>query len=72
MNIIGESLLQKLSRECLSATGQGLIKHQVMQACGCIGPQCGEPMCPCSMRAQNVVKRDGRWIRLECDLGPAT
>lgn len=37
-------------------------------ACSCIGPQNGEPRCPCMMR--NVVQRDGRWIELERDLGP--
>lgn len=37
-------------------------------ACGCIGPQNGEPKCPCMMR--NVVQRDGHWIERERDLGP--
>lgn len=37
-------------------------------ACGCIGPQNGEPLCPCQMR--NVTIRNGRYIREE-DLGPA-
>ena len=37
-------------------------------ACNCIGPQNGEPYCPCMMR--NVVERDGRWVRPETDLGP--
>ena len=38
--------------------------------CGCIGPQRGEPLCPCMMRGRNVVQRDGRWIEPEKDLGP--
>lgn len=38
------------------------------RACNCIGPQNGEPLCPCAMRG--VVKRNDRWIRVEHDLGP--
>lgn len=38
------------------------------RACNCIGPQNGQPKCPCMMA--NVVKRDGRWIEKERDLGP--
>ncbi len=37
-------------------------------ACNCIGPQNGEPLCPCLMR--NVIERDGRYIKREQDLGP--
>lgn len=37
-------------------------------ACGCVGPQNGEPYCPCRMRG--VTQRDGRWIEPERDLGP--
>lgn len=37
-------------------------------ACGCIGPQRSEPLCPCAMRS--VIQRDGRWIKVEQDLGP--
>ena len=37
-------------------------------ACGCIGPQNGEPLCPCKMRGVKIV--DGRYVRVE-DLGPA-
>lgn len=37
--------------------------------CNCVGPQNGEPRCPCQMR--KVIKRDGRWIQPEVDLGPA-
>lgn len=36
--------------------------------CNCIGPQNGQPVCPCQMK--NVVVRDGRYIRKEQDLGP--
>ena len=38
--------------------------------CNCIGPQRGEPYCPCIMRARGVFKRDGRWVEPERDLGP--
>lgn len=38
------------------------------RACACIGPQNGEPLCPCQMRG--VTIRDGRYICIE-DLGPA-
>ena len=37
-------------------------------ACGCIGPQNGQPLCPCAMRG--VIVRNGRYVR-ETDLGPA-
>jgi hypothetical protein len=36
--------------------------------CNCIGPQNGQPRCPCQMK--NVIKRDGRWVQKEVDLGP--
>jgi hypothetical protein len=39
-----------------------------VRACNCIGPQRGEPRCPCQMRG--VIERDGRWIVPEQDLGP--
>lgn len=37
-------------------------------ACNCIGPQNGEPLCPCQMR--HVIIREGRYIQKERDLGP--
>lgn len=40
-----------------------------MSACYCIGPQRGQPLCPCQMRAVRV--RGGRYIMPERDLGPA-
>ena len=36
--------------------------------CGCIGPQNGEPLCPCMMRSVKII--DGRYVRVQ-DLGPA-
>jgi hypothetical protein len=46
------------------------------QACHCIGPQNGCPVCPCEARKRGIFQRDGRWIeparpaRGERDLGP--
>lgn len=40
-----------------------------VSACFCMGPQNGQPLCPCAMK--NVFIRDGRYIRREVDLGPA-
>lgn len=37
-------------------------------SCGCVGPQDGQPRCPCHMRG--VIERNGRWIVPEQDLGP--
>lgn len=37
-------------------------------SCNCIGPQNGQPACPCQMR--NVVILNGRYVRTT-DLGPA-
>ena len=39
-----------------------------MSACCCMGPQRGQPVCPCRMK--NVVVRNGRYVE-EIDLGPA-
>lgn len=39
-----------------------------IRACNCVGPRPGEPRCPCMMRG--LIKRDGRWIEPERDLGP--
>lgn len=40
----------------------------VLHSCGCVGPQNGQPLCPCAMR--NVTIENGRYVRKE-DLGPA-
>ena len=47
---------------------QGWEPTQAITQCGCIGPQRGEPLCPCAMRG--LIKRDGRWIKPEVDFGP--
>lgn len=36
--------------------------------CNCIGPQDGNPVCPCRMRSLEI--RDGRWVEI-IDHGPA-
>jgi hypothetical protein len=36
--------------------------------CNCIGPQNGQPLCPCKM--SRVIERNGRYIIPEQDLGP--
>lgn len=38
--------------------------------CGCIGPQNGQPLCPCRMRGGVQIK-DGRYIET-IDHGPAS
>jgi len=40
------------------------------RACFCVGPQNGEPLCPCQM--WGLIKRNGRWVRPEQDLGPVS
>lgn len=39
-----------------------------MNACNCIGPQNGQPRCPCMM--DTLIQRGGRWIEPERDIGP--
>ena len=43
-------------------------KPYEVNSCNCIGPQNGEPRCPCDMRG--VTIKDGRYIKVT-DLGPA-
>lgn len=38
------------------------------QPCHCIGPQYGQPACPCAMRG--LIIRNGRYIKPEQDMGP--
>lgn len=42
---------------------------QPMRACNCIGPQPGQPVCPCKMGSLKIV--DGRYVEV-IDHGPAT
>jgi len=43
-------------------------EHQ--HACGCIGPQNGQPLCPCKMRGVEI--KDGRYVMPVRDLGPVS
>lgn len=47
---------------------QAVTTDAACPACNCIGPQNGQPACPCAMRNVKVV--DGRYVRVQ-DLGPA-
>jgi hypothetical protein len=38
-----------------------------LRPCNCIGPQNGQPVCPCAMRS--VTIEDGRYVQ-RSDLGP--
>lgn len=38
-------------------------------ACNCMGPQNGEPFCPCMMNRLGIFKRDGKWIEPEKIVG---
>ena len=40
----------------------------LMHPCNCIGPQDGQPLCPCRMRG--VIVKNGRYVIPEQDLGP--
>lgn len=37
--------------------------------CNCMGPQNGEPVCPCQMRSVKII--DGRYVMIR-DLGPVS
>jgi hypothetical protein len=47
---------------------QRVTGQELMSPCACMGPQNGEPLCPCAMRSVQV--KDGRWVMPERDLGP--
>ena len=38
-------------------------------ACNCMGPQNGEPFCPCMMNRLGIFKRDGKWVEPEKVVG---
>lgn len=38
-----------------------------MNACNCVGPQYGQPHCPCQMRG--LYQRDGKWVEPERVVG---
>lgn len=45
----------------------GHVRGNAGRACNCIGPQNGEPRCPCQMRG--LIQRDGKWIQPERVVG---
>lgn len=51
----------------LSDMLQGIAQAVPAVACGCVGPQNGDPVCPCEMRYVKII--DGRYVRV-VDLGP--
>lgn len=42
------------------------------KSCNCIGPQNGEPKCPCVMESKKIRKIGNRWVQPEQDLGPVS
>ncbi|MFN3833408.1 MAG: hypothetical protein ACK4SQ_14375 [Allorhizobium sp.] len=58
----------------LSITEEWLMRRAALEdghdvhACNCIGPQNGQPVCPCRMRGVSI--EDGRYVERR-DLGPA-
>lgn len=50
--------------------GRQPAEPEEVRACNCIGPQNGEPYCPCRMRG--ICIKNGRYVRPEQDLGPVT
>lgn len=44
------------------------VKSEPLNLCACMGPQNGQPLCPCAMRG--VIVRNGRYIVPEKDIGP--
>lgn len=47
---------------------EGAPLGDLPHACNCIGPQNGDPVCPCQMRSVSI--RNGRYVRV-IDLGAA-
>ena len=39
------------------------IVDPIAGACACLGPQNGEPLCPCGMRAAQEIAARGRFVR---------
>lgn len=56
--------------QCLESAQfqKNLCAPAVATQCNCIGPQNGQPVCPCQMRFVKVI--DGRYVKTT-DLGPA-
>lgn len=60
----------KITREWLQRRAALEDGHEIsagMRPCNCIGPQNGQPVCPCAMRS--VTIEGGRYVQ-RSDLGP--
>lgn len=55
-----------------SLQGSVVALPGMSNSCGCIGPQRGEPFCPCQMAAYGVTVINGRYVQPARDLGPAS
>lgn len=51
-------------------TSQMAKPDQHVNSCGCVGPQNGQPLCPCKMSGVKI--KDGRYVMPERDLGPVS
>lgn len=57
-----------MTREKHYKLGWSAPANDNVHICGCIGPQNGQPLCPCAMRGVKIV--DGRYVQV-VDHGPA-
>lgn len=48
-------------------SSQSAIDMGRSRACNCIGPQNGQPRCPCMM--EGIIQRDGKWVQQERIVG---
>lgn len=57
------------AQAAIAAWPAGKLETMQLQGpCNCVGPQNGQPLCPCQMRG--VTVENGRYVR-RVDLGPA-
>lgn len=55
--------------DLVAQSEQGFREREInVGACFCMGPQNGQPVCPCAMKF--VIIKDGRYVSVR-DLGPA-
>lgn len=67
MTMRGPDRIQWVPRPDVVEKMLSIQQRAEAQPCGCIGPQNGDPVCPCQMRSVRIV--DGRYVRT-IDLGP--
>lgn len=65
---IKHARLMQATREMRAWIGKPDDRKQQVRPCFCVGPQNGQPACPCAMR--NISIQDGRYVQI-VDLGPA-